>query len=175
MTGSGEVMRFANTDGTPINVWQAVTQMNDESQQVYPGYAIPMFDNAVGPNGYYGIFATNFHTDHGFDADSDSVVAAAQARGIPIVSSKQMLTWLDGRDSSNFTNFTWNGSVLGFNVVAAAGSNGAQGMLPIRSKGKTLASLSRDGTTVAYTVQTIKGIDYAFFNAVGGTYSATYG
>jgi chitodextrinase len=175
MTGSGEIMRFADKDGTPIDVWQAVTQMNDESQQVYPDYAIPLFDNAVGPNGYYGIFATNFHTDHSADADSDSVVAAAQARGIPVVSAKQMLTWLDGRDRSNFTSFTWNGTALGFSVSAAAGSNGAQGMLPIRANGKTLSTITRDGNAVAFTTQTIKGIDYAFFSAVGGAYSATYG
>jgi hypothetical protein len=168
-------MRFADTDGTPIDVWQSVTQMNDESNQVYPTYAIPLFDNAVGPNGYYGVFTTNFHTDHAADSNSDTVVAAAQARGIPVVSAKQMLTWVDGRDRSGFSHFTWNGSTLGFDVTAAAGSNGMQGMLPIRAKGKTLTSISWDGSAVAYTTQTIKGIDYAFFSALSGTYSATYG
>ncbi len=174
MTGSGELMRFADTDGTPIDVFQAVTQMNDESSQTYPNYAIPLFDNAVGPNGYYGVFTTNFHTDHSDDPDSDSVVAAALARGIPVVSAKQMLTWVQGRDGSNFKGFTWNGSVLGFQVTAAAGANGLQGMLPLHSGSKTLSAITQGGNPVSFTTQTIKGIDYAFFSATSGNYSATY-
>ena len=174
MTGSGEIMRFADSDGTPINVWQAVTQMNDESNQTEPSYATSLFDNAVGANGYYGAFMALFHTDHSVDADSDAVVAAALARGIPVVSAKQMLTWVDGRDQSTMSNFSWNGSTETFQVTAAAGSNGMQAMLPLHAGTKNLSSITVNGSPITFTTQTIKGIDYAFFSAVSGTYSATY-
>ncbi len=36
MTGSGMPMRFADLDGTMIDVYQAATQMTDESGQTYP-------------------------------------------------------------------------------------------------------------------------------------------
>ena len=36
MTGSGMPMRFADTDGTMIDIYQAATQMTDESGQSYP-------------------------------------------------------------------------------------------------------------------------------------------
>jgi hypothetical protein len=174
MTGSGEIMRFADSDGTPIDVYQAETQMNDESNQSYPSTATALFDNAVGANGYYGVFTTNFHTDHATDTNSDSVVAAAQARGIPIVSAKQMLTWIDGRDRSTMTGFTWNGSTVTFTISAAPGTTGMQGMLPLRAGTKTLTTLTRNGTPVTTTTQTIKGNDYAFYDATNGTYTATY-
>ena len=35
-------------------------------------------------------------------AGSDAIVASAQARGVPVVSAQQMLTWLDGRNGSSF-------------------------------------------------------------------------
>ena len=35
MTGSGMPMRFADLDGTRIDVYQAATQMTDESGQTY--------------------------------------------------------------------------------------------------------------------------------------------
>jgi len=38
----------------------------------------------------------------------------------------------------------------------------------------TLAALTRDGSPVAWTTQTIKGIDYGFFPADAGAYVATY-
>jgi hypothetical protein len=175
MTGSGELMRFADSDGTPIDVYQAVTQMNDESSQPYPSTATALFDNAVGPNGYYGVFTTNFHTDHTNDPDADSAVAAAQARGIPVVSAKQMLTWIDARDRSSFTGFSWNGTTLRFEVTAQSGSVGLRAMLPTTTAAGTLKSVSRDGASLPIATATIKGISYGFFDATTGSYVATYG
>jgi hypothetical protein len=41
--------------------------------------------------------------------------------------------------------------------------------------GKTLQGLTRGGSAVTTTVQTIKGIAYATFDAQSGAYVATYG
>ena len=41
-----------------------------------------------------------------------SIVASAQARGVPVVSARQLLTWLDGRNSSSFESLTWSGNSL---------------------------------------------------------------
>ena len=51
MTGSGMPMRFADTDGTMIDVYQAATQMTDESGQTYPSTIDTLLDNALGPLG----------------------------------------------------------------------------------------------------------------------------
>ena len=41
-----------------------------------------MLDGALGPNGYYGAFTANMHTDDPLSADSDAILASAAARGI---------------------------------------------------------------------------------------------
>jgi hypothetical protein len=114
------------------------------------------------------------HTDFVASAGSDAIVASAQARGVPIVSSKQMLDWVDGRNASAFRGLAWNSNVLGFEVVVGAGANGLQGMLPVQAGTRTLQSLSRSGSAVPFTTQTIKGLQYALFTAAAGTYAATY-
>ena len=48
-TGSGMPMRFADLDGTRIDVYQATTQMTDESGQTYPFNIDTLLDNALGP------------------------------------------------------------------------------------------------------------------------------
>jgi hypothetical protein len=48
-------------------------------------------------------------------------------------------------------------------------------MLPTQSSTGTLTAVTRDGSSVAFTKQTIKGIEYAFFPATAGAYAATYG
>ena len=101
-TGSGMPMRFVDLDGTMIDVYQAATQMTDESGQTYPFTMNTLLDRALGPEGYYGAFTANLHTDQATLSQSDAVVASALARGVPIVSAQQMLTWLDGRNNSTF-------------------------------------------------------------------------
>jgi hypothetical protein len=176
MTGSGEIMRFADSDGTPIDVYQAATQVTDESGQAEPSTINALLDNALGANGYYGAFVANIHTDDAASADSDAIVAAAQARNVPIVSAKQLLDWTDGRNRSSFDSLSWTANKLTFTLKADDAATDLQAMLPIDSGSNTLQTLKLNGTVnVTFTTRTIKGVDYAFFNAAPGTYSAQYG
>ena len=55
------------------------------------------------------------HTDNPAPhAGSEAIVAAAQARGVPVISYKQMLDWVDGRNSSTIRGLTWNAGTLTF-------------------------------------------------------------
>jgi PKD repeat protein len=175
LTGSNMLMRFARLDGTPFDVFHAHTHLTDESDQSYPAAVNFLLDNAVGAPGYYGFIGVNAHTDLANSAESDAILASAQARGVPIISAKQALTWTDGRNGSSFTGVSWTGNVLGFGINQGAGANGLQAMLPTQSSAGTLTTLTRGGSPVSFTTQTIKGVQYAFFTATNGQYSATYG
>src|SRR5450755_870500 len=48
-------------------------------------------------------------------------------------------------------------------------------MLPAISSVGALSSITQGGAPVSYSVQTIKGVDYAFFSATSDAYQATYG
>lgn len=63
MTGLGMPMRFADFDGSMIDVYQATSQMTDESDQVYPFTVDTLLDNALGAKGFYGASSANMHTD----------------------------------------------------------------------------------------------------------------
>jgi hypothetical protein len=173
-TGSGMPMRFGDLDGSMLDVYQAVTQMTDESGQSFPGTIDALLDRAIGAQGYYGVFTANMHTDVVASGGADAIVASAKARGVPVVSATQMLTWLDGRNDSSFGSIAWSGSRLSFTVNQAAGANGLRGTLPVAANGGSIATVTRNGSPVAITPQRIKGVDYAFFDAVGGSYEATY-
>jgi hypothetical protein len=173
-TGSGMPMRFADTDGTRIDVYQATTQMTDESGQTFPFTIDTLLDNALGATGYYAVLTANMHTDTASHAGSDAILASAQARGVPIVSARQMLTWIDGRNGSKFGGHSWSGSALSFTITAATGANGLQALLPATTPAGTLTSLTANGSPVTFSTQTLKGITYAVFPAASGSYVATY-
>lgn len=174
-TGSGIPMRYADRNGSLINVYQATTQIPDEDAWAYPAAINTLLENAVGPQGFYAAITANMHTDYAASAGSDFIVASAQAMKVPVVSSLQMLTWLDGRNTSSFGSLSWSGNVLSFSISTGTGARNLQAMVPVNSNAGSLASIAKDGTPINYTIQTVKGISYAFFPAVAGTYRATYG
>jgi len=173
-TGSVMPMRFAHLDGSFVDVYMAASQMTDESGQTYPFTVDTLLDRATGPLGYYGVYTINAHTDLVASQEASTTVASAQAHGVPVVTARQMLTWLDARNASSFGTFTWTGGKMGFTVTRDPNANGLQGMVPLRSSAGVLSALTRGGTAVAYTVSGIKGVEYALFSADAGSYLATY-
>jgi hypothetical protein len=175
MNGGGFPMRFADLNGTPIDVYQANTNLTDESTTNYATSIAALLDNAVGSAGYYGAFGANMHTDNPAPhPGAEAIVSAALARSVPVISYKQLLTWVDGRNASTIRGLSWNAGTLTFVTTVGAGANGLQTMLPLQGPTGALTSITRAGNAVPYTVQTIKGVQYALFTAATAAYVATY-
>jgi hypothetical protein len=174
-TGSAMPMRFAQLDGSLIDVYMAATQMTDESGQTYPFTVNTLLDRALGPEGNYGAYTVNAHTDVANSPVADAVVSAAQARSVSVISAQQMLIWLDARNASSFGAIGFNASALSFTITKDPAARGLQAMLPTRSGNRLLGSVTRAGSPVSLRIATIKGVDYAFFAADAGAYVARYG
>jgi hypothetical protein len=176
-TGSGMPMRYADRNGNTIDVYQATTQFPDETTWNFPADIDRLLNNADGPQGFYGVFTANMHTDNWTDPESDAIVASAQAHGAPIIAAQQMLTWLDGRNSSTLSKISWAANTLSFTVTAASGVRNLEVMVPTNSASAsaTLTGITLAGLPVNYSLQTIKGIQYAAFLTTGGAYQAVYG
>ena len=173
-TGSGMPMRFAELDGSMIDCYKVTTQMTDESGQAYPTFVNQLLDRALGTEGYYGVFCANMHTDEDNSAGSDAIISSAKSRQIPVITSKQMLTWLDGRNASLFESFNWDGNTLTFSIKAGAGARNIQAILPMEAVAVRLKTMTFNGGALNYKVIIIKGIEYAMFAAGTGSYTAAY-
>ena len=172
-TGSGMPMRFADLQGNLIDVYQAATQLTDESGQTYPFTIDTLLDRAIGPEGYYGVFTANAHTDAADTVESESIIRSARARGIPVVAARQMLDWLDSRNASRFTSLGWNNTTLDLTIAVGQGANGLTAMVPLLSN-LTVANVTRNSKAIAYSTRTVKGIPYAVFAAESGAYQVSF-
>ena len=94
------------------------------------------------------MFTANMHTDDPDHEGANAIVAEAKQRGVPVVSAKQMLTWLDGRDDSSFGGLSFNGNVLQFSIDQASGANGLEAMLPADGPTGALTAVRRNGAAV---------------------------
>ena len=81
-------MRFADVDGTMIDVYQVPTHLVNESGMQFPTAIHTQLERAVGPEGYYGILGTHCDYTDNFD---QQLVQAALAYDIPAVSAQQVL------------------------------------------------------------------------------------
>ena len=147
--------------------------MTDESGQTYPFTIDTLLDRAIGTEGFYGVFTVNAHTDTQASSVADAVVASALARRVPVISALQMLKWLDGRNGSSFGSLSWNGTILSFKISAGEGANGLQAMVP-NPVGLTVSGVTLNGIPITYSAETIKGIRYAMFGAISGTYQVVF-
>ena len=175
-TGSGLPMRFADLDGTLIDVYQATTQMTDQSGQTYPFTIDSLLDKALGAEGYYGAFTTNIHNDSSIsDPIANAIVNSAISRSVPVVSARQMLQWLDSRGSSSFGSVQWDGNVLSFNVSVTSGANGLEVMIPAQIGSKSVVGLTCGGAPLPYRREVVKGVDYAIFASMNSNFQAVFG
>ena len=152
LNGGGFPMRFADLDGTPIDVYQQNTNMTDEAGQAYPATIDALLDNAARPPGLLRRLRSQHpQRQPRAHAGAEAIVASAQARGVPVISYKQMLDWTDGRNNSTIRGLSWNAGTLTFTTTVAAGANGLQTMLPTQGPTGTLTAITRAGTPVPYT------------------------
>ena len=98
-TGSGFPQRFANADGSLIDIYQSTTQLNDElydNAAAEPATELNslqvLLGNALSDNpGYYGVITANNHNDLGGCAGGDAIVAAARRTACRSSPSEQLL------------------------------------------------------------------------------------
>ncbi|HEU4831013.1 MAG TPA: hypothetical protein VFS65_02485, partial [Candidatus Saccharimonadales bacterium] len=170
VTGSGMNMRLTDASGAMVDVRQGVTNFDNISADATSIAAA--FDNALGSNGYYGIFGSHYDMTDDYE---DTLYSLAKSRNVPIISSQQALTWLDGRNSSNFLNLTSSErGKVSFTIVSGEGAHGLQAMMPMKDAGGSLTSLAYEGQAVDYRTDIIKGVQYAIFSALPGDYDVTY-
>ena len=171
-TGSGLPMRFATTNGQVIDVYQAATQMTDESGQSYPYTARALLERALGGEGYYGAFVANMHTDFNpstGSAESDAIIMTATNLGVPVISAQQLLTWLDARNDSSISNLSRTTNGASFSVNADTRARGLQVLVPLPA-GKMVTEVRRAGLVISHGVRLIKGIYYIIVPALTGDY-----
>lgn len=174
-TGSGFPMRFGDTDGSLIDVYQGVTDISDTAFSPTPSYIDALLDRALSVSGYYGVFTVLAHTDAVPSFLSDTVIASAKTRYVPVVSSAQVLNWIDGRNNSLFGSLSWSRNTLTFTVTVGATANGLQVMVPRLSQNGILTNIALNGNSVRFVLRIVKGVEYAIIPANAGRYSVTYG
>ena len=144
-TGSGFPMRFADLDGSLIDVYQATTQITDESEIDMPTRtSTRCWTTRSGPKATTASSRRTCTPTTATTRTPTTIVAAAQARGVPVVSAEQMLDWLDGRNGSSFGDRVLRGRPARLLDRGGRSARGLEAMLPAARPSGPLSRLSAE-------------------------------
>ena len=171
MNGGGFPMRFADLDGTLIDVYQQNTNLTDESTTNYAD----VDRVAARQRGRAARVLRRLRREHAHGQRRAASGRGGDRRGGAGTQRAGDLVQAAARPGSTAATPPRSAAspgtrgTLTFVTTVGAGANGLQTMLPVQGPAGTLTAITRAGTPVAYTVQTIKGVQYAVFTAATAT------
>ena len=171
LTGSGFPMPFADLNGNQLDAYQAASHLVNESGVPHETAIRQMLDGALGPNQYFGAFGTHYDFTDDFE---QLLIRFSIKNNVPLITAQQMLTWLDGRNASSFSDLIWNEGLLTFKVSIAPGAERASLLLPMSFGRKKLVDVTCGKRTFPLNPEEIKGLMMTFFQSHGGECGARY-
>jgi hypothetical protein len=171
-TGSGLPMKFIDARGEVLDIYESITQLPDEQWgqgNLFSNFRV-LLDRSLDREGYTFINA-NLHTDRWrawSRTEGLQIMDYANLRRVPMWTAERTLKFLQKRDTAEFVEVDWSNSQLSFQLHVPIPGEGLTCMVPKIFGGKTMTDVSRNGESQPYTLQSVKGSDYALVATVSG-------
>ena len=174
-TGSGLPMKFINSNGQVIDIYQSVTQLPDEQwleENLY-GCFKTLLDRSLDAEAYTFV-NVNFHSDRwqvwsrkpGLD-----MLDYANRRSVPVWTAEHTLDFLKAREAASFHNLRWSDHKLSFTLEVPLGGQDLTLMLPQVHHGLAISRVEVDGARQTGRRMTIKGRSYTLVKTgTGGSF-----
>jgi hypothetical protein len=176
-TGSGLIMKFADSKGKLINVYQHLNAVYDqeynESHDPEGFYYCfkGLMDRSL-QNEVYSFISVKSHNDEYYFSKSPlmKMLAYAKQKNIPVWTEFKLLDFLKMKDEAKFSNIIWMNNKLTFYINSSLkNSNGLTFMVPAEFDGSGVEKISLDGKNARFITRSVKGSDYAFVTVEPGS------
>ena len=176
-TGSGLVMKYADVGGKTVNVYQRFNAVYDQQ-----------YNESHDPEGFFNSFKGL--VDRSLNDDIYSVISIkshnneyyfskkplmkmldyANEKGIPVWTALNLLNFLKMKDEASFSTLVWSDNQLSFSLNSSLKhSNGLTFIVPARSGGLNVKTITIDGAETPIILKSVKGSEYAFVTVTGGS------
>lgn len=169
-TGSGLVMKYADTKGRTVNVYQRFNSVYDQQYMETKNHE-GFFNSFKGlvdrslNDEIYSIISIKSHNDEYYFSKKPlmKMLAYANEKGIPVWTALNLLNFLKMKDEASFTNFSWLNNRLSFSLNSSLKhSHGLTFMFPASYLGMKIKGVAIDGQENPVSVRSVKGSEYAF-------------
>lgn len=169
-TGSGLTMKFANTQGDLINVYQHFNNVYDQQYMehddkdgfynCFKGLVDRSLDSEV-----YSYVSVKAHNAEYYFSEKPlmKMLDYANSKHIPVWTELKLLDFLRAKDEASFNNITWKDNTLSFKIKSSlTHTNDIAYMIPFIYRGEKISKITSNGVAQSYVVSSIKGHQYAF-------------
>jgi hypothetical protein len=179
-TGSGLVMRFADSRGKIINVYQ---QLNSVYDQEYNESHDPegffncfkgLMDRSI-HNEAYSFISVKSHNDEYYFSKSPlmKMLTYARQNKIPVWTELNLLDFLNMKDEAAFSRLEWSDNQLTFRLSSSfKNSTGLTFFLPVNHGDLKMKQIAVNNKIEKFEDRIIKGFEYALITVIpGNTYN----
>jgi hypothetical protein len=175
-TGSGLVMKFADSRGKTINVYQHLNAVYDQeyNEMHDPEGFFNCFKGLMDRsmhNEAYSFISVKSHNDEYYFSKAPllKMLAYSRQKNIPVWTELKLLDFIRMKDEASFTNLSWGNNRLAFNINSSLkNSNDLTFMVPAVFKGMEVKEISIDGMNTRFITRSVKGSMYAFVTVEPG-------
>jgi hypothetical protein len=168
-TGSGLAMKFADLRGNMINLYQQLNNVYDQQYMEHDDKAgfyncfKGLMDRSL-DSGVYSFISVKAHNAEYFFSEIPlmKMLDYANSKRIPVWTQLKLLGFLKAKEEAAFSNISWIKSQLSFKIRSSVPhSSGLSYLVPNVYNGKKISKIKSNGVTQSYSIQLIKGVEYA--------------
>jgi hypothetical protein len=175
-TGSGLVMKFSDSKGKIINVYQ---QLNAVYDQEYNESHDPegffncfkgLMDRSL-KNEVYSFISVKSHNDEYYFSKSPlmKMLTYARQNKIPVWTELNLLDFLKMKDEATFSGLDWSDNQLTFKLSSyLKNSNGLTFLLPVNHGDLKIRQIVVNNQNRKFEKRKIKGFEYALITVISG-------
>ncbi len=175
-TGSGLIMKFADSRGKTINVYQHLNAVYDQeyNESHDPEGFFNCFKGLMDRslhNEVYSFISVKSHNDEYYFSKSPlmKMLTYANLNNIPVWTELKLLDFIKMKDEASFTRISRVNNRLAFNINSSLkNNNGLTVMVPVKYKDLRIKGIGLDGKDTRFITRSVKGSDYAFITVESG-------
>jgi hypothetical protein len=175
-TGSGLVMKFADSKGNILNIYQHLNNVYDQQYnelkdpkgffECFKGLMDRSLNDEV-----YSFISIKSHNDEYYFSKSplQKMIDYAGNNGIPIWTAATLTDFLKARDNATFTDIRWKGNKLSFKVNSSkVHTSDLTILIPVRFNSMKVTRIILNRNDCQYEERKFKGNEYAFISVTAG-------
>lgn len=176
-TGSGLPMKFTDEQGGIINVYQHFNGVydqqymeHDDKDGFYNCFK-GLVDRSI-DSGIYSFVSVKAHNAEYFFSEKPlmKMLDYANSKKIPVWTELKLLEFLKAKEAVSFTDIEWKNNVLSFSIQSLVpDASQLTCMIPAVYNGRKIDQIVVDEKITGYTIEAVKGSNYAFLPFTPGT------
>lgn len=170
---SGIPIKFADTRGRIIDVYQSNTQLPDETwlKENIETKSKLLIDRSIDME-YYAYINANYHTWYWNECREAglNVLDHCRSRGVPVRTAERVYQFLKMKDEASFSDINWINNQLSFRLISCTDHpDELTVILPVSYNGLQIKSIKINDEDKTFLIREIKEREYAMISVRPGS------